>query len=254
MILAVQKALAALEVLSAYTEVPISLSEIAAQLGLQASNCARILQTLVETGYAEQVGRKKGYILGPVAYALARHGPYRKDLVIAAEPFLTGLATDLRETVSLAILRHGRRVLLSESDGGQEVQARSAPGQNYDPYLTAGGRLLLAHLPETELAAFLAHAGLPAKGSWPEVTGEGVLRRCLADIRAAGLAMRERPEVVGIAVPVLDGVGSCSALGVFLPTYRFVDPHRQAVLDLTRRTAQALSEHLQTKKPTLVRS
>lgn len=254
MILAVQKALAALEALSAHTEVPISLGDIATQLGLQPSNCARILQTLVETGYAEQVGRKKGYILGPVAYALARHGPYRKDLVIAAEPFLAGLAAELRETASLAILRQGRRVLLSESDGGQEVQARSTPSQNYDPYTSAGGRLLLAHLAEAELAAFLASAGLPAKGVWPEVTSEAVLRRCLADIRAAGLAMREQPEVVGIAVPVLDGAGSCAALGVFLPTYRFVDRHRQAVLELTRRTAQALSAHLQAKRPILVRS
>lgn len=254
MIIAVQKALAALEVLSAHTDHPVALHELAARLGLSASNCARILQTLVETGYAEQVGRKKGYILGPVAYALARHGPYRKDLVVAAEPFVLGLASALRETASLAVLRHGRRVLLTECDGGQEVQARGAPGQNYDPYLTAGGRLLLAHLAEGDLQAFLAQAGLPARELWPEAAREDGLRRCLADIRAAGLAMRVRPEVVGLAVPVNDDTGVCAALGVFLPAYRFIEEHRQEVLVRIRRAAQELSGHLQARKPALVRS
>ena len=244
MIIAINKSLAALEALSAHTEEPISLSDLAARIGLKPSNCARILETLVHAGYAEQLGRKKGYILGSMVYALASRGPYRKDLVAAAEPLLADLAARLQETASVAMLRQGRRILLAEVDGGHAVQVRSTLSQNYDPYASAGGRLLLAHLAEPELAAFLQRAGLPGAGIWPEVASEQGLRQTLAEIRSAGHALRSHAEVVGLAFPVCDATKTTAALGVFVPAYRYAGEHRNAVHQETKMAAQALTAKL----------
>ncbi|NLC56499.1 MAG: helix-turn-helix domain-containing protein [Armatimonadetes bacterium] len=238
---AIRRALDVLEILAREPDVPQPLGEIAAQAELNAATCARILQTLVAAGYVEQVAPRKGYLLGPMAYALGARGPYRKDLVRAAEPLLTALAQAVQETVLLAALRRGRRVLLCQVEGDQTVQVRSDRLQCYDPYQSATGRLLLAYLPEEELEEFLRQQGLPG-AAWPEANTEADLREALARIAEAGHLIRvTEAHVVGIAYPVWSRNTVVAALGLYLPEHRFAGAHRERILSAMADTADTLS-------------
>ena len=92
MIGSLHKAFRVLELLADDQEQARPLGVIAARLGLNKATCAHVLKTLSELGYVEQLGPRQGYRLGPMAYALTRGRPYRRDLVAAAEPLMTELA------------------------------------------------------------------------------------------------------------------------------------------------------------------
>jgi DNA-binding IclR family transcriptional regulator len=121
---------------------PRSLSEIATQSRLNPSTCANITKGLVERGYLEQIAPKKGYILGPMPYYLARNGQYRKDLVSLAHPFMSELADCLQEAVQIAVMRDTNIFILHQIQGNQALQVRSDLLMHHNIYQTAMGRRL----------------------------------------------------------------------------------------------------------------
>lgn len=258
MVASVEKALRLLEFLAAEGARERPLAEIAEGLDLNKATCSHLLKTLVELGYAEQSGPRKGYRLGPMAYMLSRGAAYRRDLVAAAEPRMADLAREVRETVLLAVLRRGRRFTLCQIDGTQDVQVRAEPvatahGGASPPwhttttvnvYETATGRLLLAHSAEDEVAAFVRANGLPGS-RWPAVTDEASLASALAEIRGAGRVVNVTPtHVVGIAYPVRQDGRVVAALGLYLPEFRFGGEHKGKVLGGMEHAAAAVSSRL----------
>ena len=247
MIQSVQRALAALETLSADPERPTPLSEIAGRVGLKLSTCANILKTLVDLGYVEQTERKGGYTLGPMAYHLTRKGPYRRDLVELAMRPMAALAGEVRESVLLAAFSSGRRTTLCQVDGNDVFRIRDGFLAQQDVYRTATGRLLLAHLPEGELSAFVAANGPPGGDQWPEAAGERDLPRQLAALRDAGRAVTHG-DPAGIAFPVRDARAVVAALGLFLPRARFEGAHKKSILTRMAETAATISKQLQEER------
>jgi len=247
MIQSVRRALAVLEVLSDEPERPWPLSEIAERVQLKLSTCANILKTMLDLGYVEQVQRKGGYTLGPMAYHLTRNGPYRRDLVELAVPLMADLAGEVRESVLLAAISGGRRTTLCQVDGDDVFRIRDGFLLQQDVCRTATGRLLLAHLPEGELRSFLAANGLPAAEQWPEAATEADLARELAGLRDAGRAITLH-DPAGIAFPVSDGRVVVAALGLFLPRDRFKGAHKKRILAGMAATAASISEQLEEQR------
>ncbi|NLW49747.1 MAG: helix-turn-helix domain-containing protein [Candidatus Brocadiaceae bacterium] len=247
MIQSIQRAMAVLEAVSEDPERPTSLSEVAGRLGLKLSTCANILQTLLELGYLDQADYKGGYTLGPMAYHLTRKGPYRRGLVEAAMRPMAELAGRVRESVLLAAMGGGRRTTLCQVDGNESFRIREGFLAQQDVYRTATGRLLLAHLPEAELRAFLAVNGLPGARHWPEAGTEAHLLSRLAALRRAGRAITEG-DPAGIACPVRDGREVVAALGLFLPRARFQGEHRTRVLAGVAEAAAAISRQLEEQR------
>jgi DNA-binding IclR family transcriptional regulator len=226
---ALAKALAVLESVAEDPGAEKGLGEIAANAGLNKATCAHILKTLVETGYAEQDAPRCGYRLGPMAYRLARGGPYRRDLALKADPFLAELARETGETAVLAALRGGTRLVLGVAEGNQGIQVRSDILHHDDVYRTATGRVLLAHLSDEELASFVATKGLPG-AAWPGARTKAGLRKVLARVRRSGEALNRRePGVVQVARPVREAGEVAAAIGLALPEMRFRGAHRRKV-------------------------
>lgn len=240
----VKKAFRTLEALAREAEKTFTLGEVARILGYNRATCAHLLKTLVELNYAEQLGARKGYRLGPKVFHLAARGPYRKDLVSAAEPSIARLARELRETVLLAALVQGERVTLCQIDGTRDIQVRSEMLVTPNIYETATGRTLLAYLDDDALEALLDKRGLPGS-EWSEVSSRKGLDRTLADIRRQGMVVNvTASKVVGIGCPVLQKGRVVAALGLFLPEFRFVGPHKQEVLRGVKRTAEEIGLRL----------
>jgi DNA-binding IclR family transcriptional regulator len=240
MVQALERALKLLEVVAEDPGVPKALSQLALSVSLHPATCAHIMKTLVACGYVEQLGHKKGYTLGPAAYRLSARGPYRRDLVRRLEPLMKKLAQDLRETVVLAAMRDGRRITLHEIDGGADVQIRRGALQEDSLWQTAGGRVLIAGLPEDQLAVFINSTKIPA-ADWPEAATKEKLRKELERIRQEGLSLVHRGEIVGVARPIVENGRTIAALGVFLPAFRFVSPHREKTIEALGAAVSAAS-------------
>lgn len=244
MILSVQKAFEVLQCLAGDAERAWPLGEIAERLTLNRATCAHVLRALVELGYAEQDGPRQGYRLGPMAFALTRGARYRRDLVAAAEPVMRELAERVQETVQLLTLNRGRRFTLCHIEGGRDVRVSADVVTDSHTYQTATGRLLLAHLPEDELAAFIGEHGLPGD-TWSEVRSEDDLRAALAESRRRGMVQTVTPtHVVAVGYPVRQEGRVVAGLGLYLPEYRFVGQHRADILDGMARCAETITVRL----------
>ncbi|NLO72549.1 MAG: IclR family transcriptional regulator [candidate division WS1 bacterium] len=243
MIRALERACDLLEILSHSSE-PLGLSQLAAAANLHSATCANLLKTLMARGYVDQVAPRKGYQLGPMAYYLARQGPWRKDLVRVATPFMSGLARLTEESVVLATLHQGRWYQLAEVRGDQPVQANQVSG-GLSVYRTATGRVLLAYLPE-EAYVVLARHGMPGE-AWPEVgTNVDALAEAGRLIREAGglVEYGTQDGVARVAFPVWEQEQVVAALGVYLPDFRFEGEHEKLVIAGAMEAAKEIEKAL----------
>ncbi len=237
----IDKALNVLEHLSAQNGKPVGLSEIADALGMHPATTANILLALVERRYVEQVAPRKGYMLGPAAFRLTGRSAYRHDIVALVRPHLQKLAQDVDETVLLATLREGVRVVLCQVDGRRTVRVEPEYLFQENVYATATGRLLLAHLNRGELDRAITRLGSPA-ADWPEAASPSALARELAAIRESGWVCSKTPhDVVGIAFPIFAKDIVVAALGLFLPVFRYEGEHKKNIRALMKQTAADIS-------------
>lgn len=252
MIQAIERAFSALGFLAGRRGREVALGEIADGLELNKATCAHIMKTLCELGAVEQAAARRGYRLGPTLFTLTGGGGYRPDLVAAAEEPMRRFAAETGETVLLAVLRGEKRFTLCQIAGTHDVQVRTEPTAEADVYSTATGRLLLAFASQCQREAFLAAAGLPGR-RWPEAGSRRKLDSALEQIRADGHVVHHRPtHVVAIAQAVEQGGQVVSALGTFLPEYRFEGRHRRAVVEGIERAAHAVSHRLAERASQLV--
>ena len=99
MIQVINRALDILEYSAKHPDHVYSLTDIADHFGLNHATCANILKTLVIRKYIEQVGHKKGYRLGSMAYYLTGNITFRNNLVDIAKPVMKDLCELLNESV-----------------------------------------------------------------------------------------------------------------------------------------------------------
>lgn len=224
---------------------PCILGAIAQATGLNPGTCARILGTLMSEGYVEQEGRRKGYRLGPMAYVLTAHGPYRQDLVACADPFIRPLAESTGETALVAILQQNTRYTICRAEGNHDIQVCADAVLRGDVYTTATGRLLLAHMPAAECDAFIRDNGLPTAATWPEAHTKPALLAALVALRAQDTVIAvTAAQLVGLARPIRQADRVVAALGLYLPASRFADPHKKTILKAMRTTADAISRRV----------
>jgi DNA-binding IclR family transcriptional regulator len=201
---AVERALTIIRVLAEERR-PLGISEIVASTALPQGTVHRLLATLIDQGWVEHGRFTSRYRLGPgilgtTAIALA-HAP----LLDAGRPILTNLAGLCGLDAYLSVLV-GRRVVF--------LERAAAPGKRYSDFhtgitqpahCTAGGKALLASLPELELQRFL-HDQRPLRRYTPAtVTDPAMLAHELKLVREHGYA-QDVGEFNGnwrsVAVPV----------------------------------------------------
>ena len=242
MIQVLERASKILDFVADELEEPKSLSAIAAHAGLNPGTCANIVKTLCAHDFLEQVDRKKGYVLGARVYYLARNGPYRRDIVRAAEPLLSRLVAEVQETALVVTLHQGKRSTLLQMDGNQVITVRNDFLLNENIYNTATGRLLLAFLSGAELESFLKMRGMPDNKTWPEATTLKKFKECLNKIRKQGMVCYAKSEVIAVAFPIRQEGRVIAALGLFLPEFRFKGKHKDLILKRMKETAEQISE------------
>ena len=190
-----QKAFSILEILCDAGK--MSVSELAKRTNLRKSNVHRLLATLTYLGYVEQDPATYKYFPSLKTFEIGSAIVNRLGLQPIVHPFLEGLGKQFHETNNLAVLDRGEVIYIDKVESSESLRMDIKVGRRVPAYCTALGKVLLAHLSESEIEEFLEHQKL-IPCTTRTVTSPKELRRTLAQIRAQGYAIDEEEFSEGI--------------------------------------------------------
>lgn len=179
--LSLDRGLSVLEVLKASSE-PLGVREIARRLELSAPAVQRILNTLTEHEYVDQIVETRRYSLGYGVLALAQHLLKKDRLIDLADPELQALAAEGCFNAFLGVRRRSAGMYLLTVQSSSPVVIRSTPGESIRLHSTALGKSLLLGLSGEALREVLAE--MPLEKLTPRTVIEP--DRLIAQLRAAG--------------------------------------------------------------------
>ena len=192
----------------------LTVSEAAARLGVAPSTAHRLLQMLVYRDFAVR-DEGRGYRAGPVLELAGNSPSLTARLRAASLGPMRDLVAVSGDSANL-VIRTGDRVRFTasvESDGSLRVATRE--GMVFPVERTSGGTVMLAGLPDEEVAEILQGR--------PEADVATVLSR-LRIVRRAGVAVNlERSEqgVVAVGRAVLLDGEPVAAVSVAIPSSRY---------------------------------
>lgn len=195
-----------------------SIAEVSAASGLDRATARRCLLTLAHLGYADYDG--KFFTLTPRVLRLGTACLATMPLPQMVQPWLDKLSETLGESSSVSILDGDEIVYIARASQRKVMSISLMPGSRLPAFCTSMGRVLLAALPEVEVALLLAARPLQARTEFTVTDPEAVMQR-IAQVRAQGFAVIDQEVEIGlrsIAVPILDARGRVvAALNLGLP-------------------------------------
>lgn len=219
--------------------------DIGQALGLPIATTHRLAATLAKSGYLHRV-RRGHFVAGPALLAVSDAVSVHAAAAEAARPVLAKLAQRTGLTAHLGHLENNMVTYLIKEGDAAGLFTRE--GIQLEAYCSGIGKVLLAHLPEKDQAAYLASA--PFIALTPRtITDPEALRQAFGCIREKGYAMDDEEVVSGLtclAVPV-PGAGGATSFAISVsgagnwPARR----SRMPVLDRLRDAAVETAEMLE---------
>ena len=212
----------------------------------------RILATLEQQGYVEQVGENEAYRLGVRCLELGRAYGASRSLLRLARPVLEELVRRSGESAHLGELRDFEVVHLDGEQGLQLVQTGLRVGRTLPAHCTALGKVLLACARPDEQERFdrevVASGGLAARTPRTLVDRDKLLEH-LHGVFAQGFAVDLEECERGLccaAAPVFDASGRLvGAVSISGPAFRLPEDALQRVaVPAVLAAAQQLSRQL----------
>lgn len=204
-------------------------TELAEYFELPKSTVHSYLTTLEQDGYL--VNREGEYDLSMRFLALGEYKKSSEPLLEFGKKPLDDLVEETGERVTLLVEEHGLATIIYVRTTDSSVQTNFTPGTQSLLHASAGGKALLAHLPEEKLNTVITRWGLQ-KLTENTITDRRELEAELARIRDRGYAFSDEEYAKGIraiAAPIFNGDGELQgAVGISGPAKRFVgDRYRE---------------------------
>lgn len=216
----VVKTLRIVEILSK-AKGPVRLSDIAREVELGTSTTLRMLNTLVECGYAwQEEGGARGYALTMRFFQIGQRVASNFTMRDLVHPYLQRLAQETGEAGTFACVMQGKVHYLDVVEGSPDnhIVIRQQVGGSAYMHCTGSGKLFLSQYSEEEFARFTAQP-LPRLTQHTVTDPEGLVRE-LDLTRQRGYAVDDEEYEIGmrcIAAPIrgADGriVGAISLSG-----------------------------------------
>lgn len=190
----------------------MGLAEVASALQLSRPTAYQRLLTLMRAGWLEQDEHGR-YRLTMHSARIAAAALEQADLGARVRPALEALVEQVEETASLAVLERGIPCIIQRVESRSVLRAEQKIGTTLSLADSASGRVLTAWADQPTLRRLRAgHEPLAADS-------------VLTAARLKGHALSNSKTgsgVIGVALPVLDGLGNCiAALSLVIPQQRF---------------------------------
>ncbi len=201
----------------------LGVNELGRRLGLLPSTVHRIAGSLATEGLLEHDPDTGKYRLGLEVLRLGRQSLAQRRLREQAMGPMESLARRTGETVNLGALVDGQVLILERVESDHSLRAGAKLGEVRPAHCTAGGKVLLSLLPESELDQIVESRGL-ARLTPKTICSADDLKRHLAEVRCQGYAIDDEEGGLGIrclGTPVFDHRGhAVAALAVAGPAER----------------------------------
>jgi len=197
----VDRAISILEILADRGET--SISEVAAELGVHKSTASRLMSSLLTHGLVEQISDRGRYRLGLGLVRLAGSVTSSLDVVSGSRDVTKALASQVGETVNIAVLDNKQVLYVDQVMGPSMVSMRSWLGQSVPTHCTASGKVLTAWLDKTSRVS-------SRPDSWKKlapntITSVDALEQELEQVRQNGFAVAYQEmetDFVAVAAPI----------------------------------------------------
>jgi DNA-binding IclR family transcriptional regulator len=247
----IDKALAVLEAIAEHHRV----TDIAAATGVSKSTVHRILQSLVEWGFARADG-SGGYEPGPRILTLAGKVMTRFDPSRQAAGALRALHESTGFTTHFGIRSADEAVYVDKLEGRRPYQMPSRVGMSLRLHSTAIGKAVLAELSDDEVLAIAGRTGL-VRLTPNTLTSDEDLLAHLEGVRARGYAIDDEenePSIRCVGAAVFDHTGqvlggiSVSALAMDM-TRETLETLAPEVMSAAREVSLALGAPITLARP-----
>jgi DNA-binding IclR family transcriptional regulator len=196
--------------------------QIAEATGYPFSTAYRLLNTLVDTGFATYDPTDKRYRLGLRIYQLGQKVAHHRGFEGSAVPILQHLTEVTGESSVLHVLDGDQSLTVHKVDGPQ-FRTTSDPGDRSPLHTTASGKVLLAFADRTTREHLLETVDLTPRTEH-SITDRDELARQVEQIRTQGWAAQSEENDIGmaaIAAPVLSSSGRLiAAVTLAAPMFR----------------------------------
>ncbi|WP_226781160.1 IclR family transcriptional regulator [Oceaniglobus trochenteri] len=206
---------------------PVSVRHAADKLGLAPSTVHRLLNLLVDGGFATHDPQTSTYSVGPQFYRVAARITAQVSPSTIALRAIGKIAQRYDETILFALYmaRERRISFAARADGQKRLLYRIEMNTPLSMVWGASGKAALAYLPEEDIVKILYEEGAsPATGqSTPD---RETLLAELAQIRQQGFAVshgEKLPDALGIAAPVFGPQGILGTVCMTMPRDRAPD-------------------------------
>lgn len=237
----------ALRLLKAFTpqEHAAGVSDLARRLGIAKSTAHRLLNLLVEEGFARRTTAGR-YGLGFALWELGSRMIAGLDLRQVAHPTLEWLRNRTQEAVHLAVLDRTEVVYIDRFESPATLQLFRRIGYRMPAHATSSGKAILAFSPPRVVAAVLA-AGL-TRLTPKTITSKKALLAELARIRARGYVTTFDESEIGVSsvgAPVLGQGGQpVGAISVAGPSPRLPRARIASIARLVQQAATEISNNM----------
>jgi len=205
----------------ARSETPLGVTELAASLELGKSNVHRLLQALVELGYAKKNEVRGTYQATLKLWELGTALEGKLTIKAAARDAMERLLSETRETVHLSVLDGDEVVYIHKLDSPEPVRAYSEIGGRAPAYCVATGKAILAWQGESHLQGLSKRL---TRHTGNTITKPAEFLHEMERVRTAGYAVNRgewRETVWGVASPIMGAEGTVlAAIGISGPAAR----------------------------------
>jgi len=224
----------------------VAFVEVAGAIPFARTTVHRILYSLEKLGYVEKDELKSHYQLTAKFFELTGPAVHFRRLQSVSKSVMQNLLLRFSETINLGVLDDGQVAYIEVLQSPSALRIAAVPGERNPVHSTALGKVMMAFLPESEVAAILDRHPL-IKRTPRTITQKKHLLEHLASVRERGVAfdMEENLSgVVCVAAPIFDQVGRVIAgISISGPATR-MEPKLPQIQEEVRNSALTLSRML----------
>jgi DNA-binding IclR family transcriptional regulator len=202
----------------------LPLREIAARVGMPASNAYLYLASFVHEGMAEQDPVTSHYGLGPMAIQLGAAALRQSSLIDLAKDLLTSLREETGDSVFLSIWGNRGPTIVFKIDGDAYGPMGIRVGHVLPLLSTATGRVFLSYIPGDQTKALIEQerkTSLSLGGGFDDRVRGAAIADIVESVKTDGFAHTDAKMSGGYpasAAPVFDQGGQiCAAITILGP-------------------------------------
>lgn len=223
--------------------------DIVAKLDLPRASAHELVATLVDRGYLQAVSEPPSrYMLGVNAFRLGAAYERELDLVSVGREHAATVAAACGETVQIVIREGAHVVYIVRIDSTHTIRLVSHVGSRLPAYCTAGGKAMLATLPDAEIDELFPNDDALQPMTDNSIDSRERLLAELATIRERGWSdenSESNTAVACVAAPVYNRSGVCvAAMSISVPTLRWNKTVKARYVKLVLEGAAAMSASL----------